>query len=84
MLVPEEPGLADVIAEQRELQSRLRAVVETKDAEKRFKLRCVCGVAPVADVIRAPSPQKRAFRHKSDAFASRTADRVHLGARSGA
>ena len=33
MLVPEEPGLADVIAEQRELQSRLRAVVETKDAE---------------------------------------------------
>ena len=33
VLVPEEPSLADVIAEQRELQSRLRAVVETKDAE---------------------------------------------------
>jgi transposase len=31
--VPEEPGLADVIAEQRELLSRLRAVVEAKDAE---------------------------------------------------
>jgi hypothetical protein len=32
-LVPEEPGLADVIAEQRELVSRLRTVVEAKDAE---------------------------------------------------
>ena len=32
-LVPEEPGLADVIAEQGELLSRLRAVVEAKDAE---------------------------------------------------
>ena len=32
-LVPEEPGLTDVIAEQRELVSRLRAVVEAKDAE---------------------------------------------------
>ena len=32
-LVPEEPGLADVVAEQRELLSRLRAVVEAKDAE---------------------------------------------------
>ncbi len=32
-LVPEEPGLADVIAGQRELLSRLRAVVEAKDAE---------------------------------------------------
>ena len=32
-LVPEEPGLAEVIAEQRELLSRLRAVVEAKDAE---------------------------------------------------
>ena len=32
-LVPEEPGLADVLAEQRELLSRLRAVVEAKDAE---------------------------------------------------
>jgi hypothetical protein len=31
--VPEEPGLADVLAEQRELLSRLRAVVEAKDAE---------------------------------------------------
>jgi hypothetical protein len=33
--VPEEPGpgLADVIAQQRELPSRLRAVVEAKDAE---------------------------------------------------
>ena len=31
--MPEEPGLADVIAEQRELLSRLRAVVETKDTE---------------------------------------------------
>jgi len=31
--VPEEPGLADVIAGQRELLSRLRAVVEAKDAE---------------------------------------------------
>jgi hypothetical protein len=31
--VPEEPGLADVIGEQRELLSRLRAVVEAKDAE---------------------------------------------------
>jgi hypothetical protein len=31
--VPEESGLADVIAEQRELLSRLRAVVEAKDAE---------------------------------------------------
>ena len=31
--MPEEPGLADVIAEQRELLSRLRAVVEAKDAE---------------------------------------------------
>jgi transposase len=32
-LVAEEAGLADVIAEQRELLSRLRAVVEAKDAE---------------------------------------------------
>jgi hypothetical protein len=32
-LVPEEPGLADVIGEQRELLSRLRAVAEAKDAE---------------------------------------------------
>jgi hypothetical protein len=32
-LVPEEPGLPDVIAQQRELLSRLRAVVEAKDAE---------------------------------------------------
>jgi transposase len=32
-LVPEEPGLAEVIAEQRELLSRMRAVVEAKDAE---------------------------------------------------
>jgi len=32
-LVPEGPGLADVIAGQRELLSRLRAVVEAKDAE---------------------------------------------------
>ena len=32
-LVPEEPGLADVIAEQGELLARLRAVVEAKDAE---------------------------------------------------
>jgi hypothetical protein len=32
-LVPEEPGLPDVIAEQGELLSRLRAVVEAKDAE---------------------------------------------------
>ena len=32
-LVPEEPGLAEVIAGQRELLSRLRAVVEAKDAE---------------------------------------------------
>jgi len=31
--VPEEPGLAYVIAQQRELLSRLRAVVEAKDAE---------------------------------------------------
>jgi hypothetical protein len=31
--VPEEPGLADVIGEQRELLSRLRAVVEAKEAE---------------------------------------------------
>ena len=31
--MPEEPGLADVIAEQRELLARLRAVVEAKDAE---------------------------------------------------
>jgi len=32
-LVPTEPGLADVLAEQRELLSRLRAVAEAKDAE---------------------------------------------------
>jgi transposase len=32
-LVPEEPGLADVIAEQGELLARLHAVVEAKDAE---------------------------------------------------
>jgi hypothetical protein len=32
-LVPEEPGLADVIAQQGELLSRMRAVVEAKDAE---------------------------------------------------
>ena len=32
-LVPEEPGLPDVIAQQRELLSRLRAVVEARDAE---------------------------------------------------
>jgi hypothetical protein len=32
-LVSEEPGLADVIGEQRELLARLRAVVEAKDAE---------------------------------------------------
>jgi transposase len=32
-LVPEEPVLAEVIAEQRELLSRLRAVVEAKDTE---------------------------------------------------
>jgi len=31
--VPEEPGLPDVIAQQRELLSRLRAVVAAKDAE---------------------------------------------------
>ena len=31
--MPEEPGLADVIAQQRELLSRLRAVVAAKDAE---------------------------------------------------
>ena len=31
--MPEEPGLADVITGQRELLSRLRAVVEAKDAE---------------------------------------------------
>ena len=31
--MPEEPGLADVIAQQRELLSRLRAVVGAKDAE---------------------------------------------------
>ena len=31
--MPEEPGLADAIAEQRELLARLRAVVEAKDAE---------------------------------------------------
>ena len=31
--MPEEPGSADVIAEQRELLSRLRAVAEAKDAE---------------------------------------------------
>jgi hypothetical protein len=31
--VPEEPGLADVIAEQGELLARLHAVVEAKDAE---------------------------------------------------
>jgi len=31
--VPEEPGLPDVIAQQRELLSRLRAVVEARDAE---------------------------------------------------
>ena len=31
--MPEEPGLADVIAEQRELLAGLRAVVEAKDAE---------------------------------------------------
>jgi hypothetical protein len=32
-LVPEEPGPSDEIAGQRELLSRLRAVVEAKDAE---------------------------------------------------
>jgi transposase len=32
-LVPGEPGLADVIAQQRELSSRLRAMVAAKDAE---------------------------------------------------
>ena len=32
-LVSEEPGLADVITQQRELLSRMRAVVEAKDAE---------------------------------------------------
>ena len=31
--MPEEPGLAEVIAQQRELLSRMRAVVEAKDAE---------------------------------------------------
>jgi len=31
--VPEEPGPADVIAEQRQLLSRLRAGVEAKDAD---------------------------------------------------
>ena len=31
--MPEEAGLADVIAEQRELLSRLRAVVEARDTE---------------------------------------------------
>lgn len=31
--VPDEPGQADVVAGQRELLSRLRAVVEAKDAE---------------------------------------------------
>jgi len=30
-LVPGEPGLPDVIAQQRELLSRLRAVVEARD-----------------------------------------------------
>src|SRR6266496_1882362 len=32
-LVPEEPGVADVIAEQRELLARLGGVVEAEDAE---------------------------------------------------
>jgi hypothetical protein len=32
-LVPDEPGVADVIAEQRELLARLRAVIEAKDEE---------------------------------------------------
>ena len=32
----------------------------------------------------APRPQKRAFHHKTGTFASRAADHVHLGARSGA
>lgn len=32
-LVPEEPGLPDVIGQQRELLSRLRAVVEARDAQ---------------------------------------------------
>jgi hypothetical protein len=31
--VPEEPGLAEVIAQQRELLSRMRSAVEAKDAE---------------------------------------------------
>ena len=31
--MPDEPGQADAVAGQRELLSRLRAVVEAKDAE---------------------------------------------------
>jgi hypothetical protein len=50
-LVAEEPGLADVIAEQRELLSRLRAVVEAKDAENQV-LRAELGAATR---IRRPS-----------------------------
>ena len=42
--MPEEPGLADVIGEQRELLSRLRAVVEAKDAENQV-LRAELGAA---------------------------------------
>ena len=45
-LVAEDPGLADVLAEQRELLSRLRAVVEAKDAENqvlRAELEAVWG-----------------------------------------
>jgi hypothetical protein len=49
-LVLEELGLADVIAGQRELLSRLRAVVEAKDAENQ-----------VADLIQSAGPRALAF-----------------------
>jgi hypothetical protein len=63
--VPEETGLADVIAEQQELLSRLRAVVEAKDAENAVlrreldaerELRCGTARSATGNMIRVSQP----------------------------
>jgi hypothetical protein len=57
--VPEEPGPSDEIAGQRELLSRLRAVVEAKDAEnavlRRCRRRVKTGSDPYFVMVSAPS-----------------------------
>jgi hypothetical protein len=54
--VPEEPGLADVIAEQGELLARLRAVVEAKDAENQVLRAAGAASAALAARWLRPAP----------------------------